>query len=130
MKNVFEKLGESARKVVGNVKDAVGAKCEEVQLSVDIAAHQDELHNLFAELGRLTYHGNADLAGVRPKDMIMDDIANVSSNIESLQEELAALTAPKEAPEPEVASCFCHKCGKPQSEDSCFCNKCGAKLNR
>ena len=141
MGRFFENLAEKANGIFTRAQDVAEATCDRFKLEQDIKVHKKELDTLFIELGRLSYHGNAQLAGVRPKQAIVDDIVAISSKISSLEEELEELTNPSAdeepviEPEPEPtpnspAKCFCHKCGQPQDDEDLFCNKCGAKLKR
>ena len=135
MGKFFEDLGKKAKGIVEKTQETVENGCERFRLSQDIQAQQAAVKELFAELGRLTYHGNAELAGVRPKPEIMTDIAAAAAKLEALEQEYEELTAPKEEPDIDLtveptANCFCHKCGAPQPDENDFCPKCGTKLNR
>ena len=135
MSKFFEELGRKAKGFVEKTQETVETSCERFKLSQDIQAQQTAVKELFAELGRLTYHGNAELAGVRPKQEIMTDIAAAAAKLEALEQEYEELTVPKEEPDIDLnveptANCFCHKCGAPQPDENDFCPKCGTKLNR
>ena len=135
MGKFFDDLSKKAKGFVEKTQETVEVGCERFRLSQDIQAHKHAMNELFAELGRLTYHGNAELAGVRPKPEIMNDIAAAAAKLEALEEEYEELTAPKAEPDIDlnveaVANCFCHKCGTPQPDENDFCHKCGAKLNK
>ena len=138
MGRFFEDLGSKVKGVFNQAQTAVENECERFQLSKEIDAQRLATKELFAELGRLTYHGNAELAGVRPKQEIMVDIAAAAAKLEALEEQYEELTSSKEEPdidlqteaeeEVPVAGRFCHKCGQAQDEGDLFCNKCGTKL--
>lgn len=138
MSKFFDDLGTKAKGLFTKAQTAVENGCDRFVLSQEIQAQKLSVKELFAELGRLTYHGSAELAGVRPKQEIMTDIAAAVAKLTSLEEQYEELTAPVEEPdidlqteeEEEVpaASRFCHKCGQPQDEGDLFCNKCGTKL--
>ena len=138
MNKFLDDLGNKAKSLFGKAQTAVEVGCDRFNLSLEIQAQQHALKELFTELGRLTYHGNADLAGVRPKQEILADITAASEKLQALEEAYAELNDAKEDPgidlaeEPEesAASCFCHKCGTPQPEGNDFCHKCGTKLNK
>lgn len=135
MGKFFEDFGKKAKGFVEKTQETVEASCERFKLSQDIQAHKRAMNELFAELGRLTYHGNAELAGVRPKAEIMNDISAAAAKLDALETEYEELVNPKEEPNIDLnveptASCFCHKCGTPQPDENDFCHKCGAKLNR
>ena len=117
----FENLTKKAQEVVGKAHDAVETGCERIKLSQDIQAHSDALNALFSELGRLTYHGNAELAGVRPKQEIVNDITAAAEKLQALNEQYEELTSPKEEPEIDL---------KAEPSVNCFCHKCGTKLNK
>lgn len=135
MSKLFENWGKKAEDVISKAQDMMEAGCERFKLSQDIQALKNAMNELFTELGRLSYHGNAELAGVRPRQPIVDDITAAAAKLAALEEQLEELTAPKEEPDIDLtveppASCFCHKCGRPQPEENDFCHKCGTKLNR
>ncbi len=140
MGKFFEDLGKKAESLFSKAQTAVENGCERFQLSQDIQAQKLAVNDLFAELGRLTYHGNAELAGVRPKPEITADIAAAAAKLAALEEQYEEITAPQEEPDidlqPEAeeqvptANCFCHKCGTPQPKENDFCHKCGTKLNK
>jgi len=133
MGRFFDALGKKAGDLFNKAQTAVEEGCERFQLCQDIQQHKDSLQKLFAELGRLTYHGNAELAGVRPKPDIVADITAACEKLVALEAQLEEMSVPKEEPDIKLdieptAGRFCHKCGTPQDEDDLFCNKCGTKL--
>lgn len=138
MSKFFEDLGNKAKGLFTKAQEVVENGCDRFVLSQEIEAQKNAVKELFAELGRLTYHGNAELAGVRPKAEIMTDLQAATAKLTSLEEQYEELTTPAEDPdinlqteadeEVPVASHFCHKCGQPQDEGDLFCNKCGTKL--
>lgn len=135
MGKFFENWGKKAEDMLSKAQDVVEAGCERFRLSQDIQAHKDAMHELFAELGRLSYHGNAELAGVRPRQAIVDDISAAAEKLAALEDQLEEMTTPKGNPDIDLtvespANCFCHKCGQPQPEGNDFCHKCGTKLNK
>lgn len=135
MNKFFDDLGKKTKNFFHKAPDLVETGCERFQLAQDIRAVKNALNELFIELGRLSYHGNAELAGVRSRQAIVDDISAAAAKLEALENELEEILSPKEEPdislkEEPVASCFCHKCGHPQPDENDFCHKCGAKLNR
>lgn len=135
MSKFWENWGKKAEDALSKAQTVMENGCDRFLLSQDIRAQKNSLNELFAELGRLAYHGNAELAGVRPKSEIMADISAAASKLEALEEQYEEMTVPKEEPdidlkvEPE-ATCFCHKCGTPQPDGNDFCHKCGTKLNK
>lgn len=136
MKKFFNNLGKAVENLFDKAQGAVETGCERFALQRDITAHQNELEKLFAELGRFAYHGNACVAGVRDAATIRADIANISSNLQSLEEELEELSEKGAAEDAEVVEeepvltgkRYCHKCGTPQPEGNDFCHKCGTKI--
>lgn len=135
MSKFFENFGKKAKEFAEKTQETVETSCERFKLSQDIQAQKAAVNQLFAELGRLAYHGTAELAGVRPKQEIVYDIAAAAAKLDALEQEYGELTAPKEEPNIDLnveptANCFCHKCGTPQPDENDFCHKCGAKLNR
>lgn len=137
MSNFFENFGKKAKTVLNQAQTAVETGCERFQLSQDIKAQQLALNDFFAELGRLAYHGNAELAGVRPRGEIIADISAASAKLQALEEQYEDVTSPTEEEEPAInkddkplVACFCHKCGTPQPDENDFCHKCGTKLNK
>ena len=135
MSKFFESFGNKAKQFVEKTQETVEISCERFRLSQDIQAQKAAVNQLFAELGRLAYHGTAELAGVRPKQEIMYDISAAAAKLDALEQEYEELTSPAEELEidPTVeptANCFCHKCGTPQPDGNDFCHKCGTKLNR
>ena len=130
-----ERVSTEATKLAGNITQFLDDQRNIRQLKNDLASANISLEQLFAELGRLAYHGSAALAGVRTQEEISADIRDTTEYISLLETELAEYNKNKLDEEPLVepndkAACelYCHKCGKPQSPDSDFCNKCGAKL--
>lgn len=138
MSKFFEDLGNKAKNIFTRAQEVVESGCDRFVLSQEIQAQKGAVNELFAELGRLTYHGNAELAGVRPKQDIMTDISAAVAKLTSLEEQYEELTSPAEEPDIDLqtevqeevpaAARYCHKCGEPQDENDLFCNKCGTKL--
>lgn len=137
MSKFLDDLGSKAKGLFTKAQEVVENGCDRFVLSQEIEAQKNAVKELFAELGRLTYHGSAELAGVRSKAEILTDLQAATSKLTSLEEQYEELTAPVEEPdinlqveeeEVPVASRFCHKCGEPQDEGDLFCNKCGTKL--
>ena len=135
MSKFFDELGKKAQGLFAKAQTAVENGCDRFLLSQEIDAQRLAVNELFAELGRLAYHGNAELAGVRPQPEITNDIRAAVEKLSALEEQYAEITAPDEEPDIDlddepVANCFCHKCGQPQDEGDLFCNKCGTKLKQ
>ena len=136
-----ERLSTEATKLAGNVTQFLSDQRNIRQLNNDIAAAKLSLELLFAELGRLAYHGSAALAGVRTQEEIVADIRDTNEYISLLETELAEyvkkeldeepLAEPTDkAPTEEPAQLYCHKCGKPQTSDNDYCPKCGTQLTK
>lgn len=129
--SIFGKIGERTRNFVDNAAGFFTNKVDEFELKNEISSNKQYLEGLYAELGRLAYHGNNVMAPTRTKDVIVSEIDTVTAGIKSLEEELTAMLAKTETIKVESKAttfCYCHKCGEPQSKGSTFCNKCGTKL--
>ena len=134
-----ERITAKATEIADNVSEYIDNKRAIYELNADLANARAQLELLFAELGRLAYHGSSALADVRTQEEIVADINMVAEYINDTEEALAEYNKNKldseplaepidKAPTEEPAQLYCHKCGKPQASDSDFCNKCGTKL--
>lgn len=120
--NYLDNLKRKATEFAESAQTFISTKTELYKISQQLQFAKEQLEMLFAELGRLTYHGNDALAGVRPETEIRADITGMLDTIAVLEEchaELSKqLAKPAEEPvQPESpvektpATCFCPKCG-------------------
>lgn len=131
-----KRMTKKANQIVEGVVEYVADKQNFYQLSRELSAANEHLEFLFAELGRLHFHGSAALAGVRDEAEIREDIRLVNEDIGEIEKAMQELLKKDEdasganSTETESAQPYCHKCGKPQSDDNEFCPKCGTRLSK
>ena len=130
-----KRVAKRATTFAEGVVEYVTEKRTLYQLSAELSAANEHLDFLFAELGRLRYHGSAALAGVREELEIREDIRVATEDIAEIEVAMAAFLAKEEnksdAPSQSAnTSLYCHKCGTPQTEANDFCPKCGTHLNK
>ena len=110
--------------VLGSMKKASGAAAqmasdllERSKLGLEIASKENELSDLFKELGHAVYEAKKhNMQGMTPEALI----AIIDSKVAEI-EELKAKRAEKSDP-------VCPGCGKPIEENFDFCPRCGTKI--
>ena len=124
---------KKANSMAEGVAEYVSNKQSLHQLNSELSAANEQLQLLFADLGRLRFHGSAALAGVRSESEILEDIMLAREKISKIENELDEYHKKDESTSTTdqiAASVYCHKCGAPQADDNEFCPKCGTHLSK
>ena len=109
----LKKVGEQASQVVGEIR-------ENTKLSFDISAKENELADLYRELGKATYEmSKNNITGMTPS-ALMAVIDAKREELEELKSRKVELNAPDSCPH----------CGRDLESNVMFCPMCGGEIEQ